>query len=243
MGELQQELVKMVEKVPAFPRSVRRVLQLTADLNYSHKELLRIIEHDPVMTLKILKLVNSVYFGVSGRVASVHQAAVSLGMNTVKNLALSVAARGMLPQVDHGGLQSGPFLLHSVGVGSVARLLGQKVFVSEVVLTECFVAGLLHDFGKVLLSQFVPGEFQKALADARIEGCSLHHAEKKWIGVDHTEVVALLGEKWHLPPGLVLAMRHHHSPESDAPDSIVLHCVRTANQIVKRLQFGDAGSP
>ncbi|MBF0154225.1 MAG: HDOD domain-containing protein [Magnetococcales bacterium] len=243
MGELHQKLVKMVDKMPAFPRSVHRVLQLTSDLNYSHKELIRIINHDPVMTLKVLKMVNSAYFGLPDQVASISQAVVSLSMNTIKNIALSVAARGMLPQLDHGGLHTGQFLLHAVGVGTVARLLARRLDLSNREVTECFVAGLLHDFGKLLFSQFMPGEFQEALISARVEGIPLHQAEKKWIGADHTEVASLLGEKWHLPSGLVTAIRCHHDPHDTAPDSPILHCVQAANSITKLLQFGDAGNP
>ncbi|MBF0136573.1 MAG: HDOD domain-containing protein [Magnetococcales bacterium] len=242
MGELYQKLIKMVDKMPAFPKSVHRVLQLTSDLNYSHKELIRIINHDPVMTLKILKLVNSVYFGFPRQVASINQAVVFLGMNTIKNLALSVATRGMLPQLDHGGLHTNQFLLHSVGVGTVAKLLARKLAVPEPELTDYFVAGLLHDFGKVLFSQFMPGEFQEVLERARVQGISLHLVERDLIGADHTEIGSLLGEKWHLPPDLVTAIRSHHADPATAPDSCMLHCVQVANRITKQLRFGDAGN-
>ncbi|MBF0175405.1 MAG: HDOD domain-containing protein [Magnetococcales bacterium] len=243
MGELHQKLVKMVDRVPAFPKSVHRVLQLTSDLNYSHKELIRTINHDPVMTLKILKLVNSAYFGFSGQVASINQAVVSLGMNTVKNLAISVATRGMLPQLGHGGLHTSQYLLHSVGVGTVAKLLAQKLGEPNQEWTDYFVAGLLHDFGKVLFSQFMPGEFQEALETAKLQRVPLHQAEKKVIGADHTEIGSLLGEKWQLPPRLVAAVRCHHDSHATAPDSRMLHCVQAANYIVRLRRLGDAGDP
>ncbi|MBF0624835.1 MAG: HDOD domain-containing protein [Magnetococcales bacterium] len=243
MSELQQKLVKMVEQMPAFSKSVHQVLHLTADLNYSHKELVRIIDYDPVMTLKILKLVNSAYFGFARKVASINQAVVFLGMNTIKNLALSVATRGILPQLDRGGLHTGHFLTHSVGVATVAKMLARRLGATDREATDYFVAGLLHDFGKVVFSQFMPLEFQEAQRLAKERHCSLRIVERDLIGADHADIGSLLGEKWQLPPDLVLAIRHHHGDKDGQHDSPMLDCVNAANQITKLRGFGDSGSP
>lgn len=235
--------MKLVDRMPAFPNSVHRILQLTADINFSAKELIRIIDHDPVMTVKILKLVNSAYFGLSRKITTIHHAVVFVGINTIKNLAVSIATLGMLPQNTRSGLNMTRFLLHSLGTAAAARLLGLQQGLSEEEATNFFVAGLLHDFGKVVFSQFLPGEHQSALKKAAVEGLSLEQTERAVIGADHAELGALLAEKWQLPPLLVATIREHHRVSGIAEEPVILQAVFTANQIAKFAQFGDSGNP
>ena len=89
-SELQNRLMKVVDQMPPFPKSVHRVIELTNDLNCAPKDLVQVIEHDPVITMKMLKLVNSAFFSLAKSVTSVRHAVVYLGLNTVKNLALTV---------------------------------------------------------------------------------------------------------------------------------------------------------
>ncbi|WP_198947920.1 HDOD domain-containing protein [Magnetofaba australis] len=225
--------------MPAFPKSVHRVLQLTSDLNFQPKDLVSIIDHDPVMTLKILRMVNASYFGLSRKITSINHAVVFVGINTVKNLALSVATRGMLPKINQGGLDTNQFLLHSVGCGAIAKLLARRLGVSEKDSTDFFVAGLLHDFGKVVFSQYMPEEFREAMRIAKERGISLCEAERITLDADHTLIGATLGERWQLPEELVRAIREHHDP---GPEECLLRdCVFVANQMAKKLEIGFAG--
>jgi HD-like signal output (HDOD) protein len=105
---------------------------------------------------------------------------------------------------------------------------------------DCFIAGLLHDFGKVVLAQFMPGEFRAALLGSQKHGISLHQALRSVLGVDHAVVGAMLVEKWRFAPHLVETIRHQFGPE--LLDSDMIACVFGANQIAKKLHFGDAGN-
>jgi len=96
--EFHHRLLAMVESMPAFPESVHQIMSMTADINCSPKDLVKVIERDPIMTMKILKLVNSAFFSLSRNVASVQHALVYLGLNTVKNLAISIATVDALPR-------------------------------------------------------------------------------------------------------------------------------------------------
>ena len=95
--ELERKLGTAVERMPAFPRSVQRVLELTRDINCKPKDLVGVIEKDPVMTMKILKVINSAYYALPQQITSVNQSVVYLGINTIKNLSLPAAAVGILP--------------------------------------------------------------------------------------------------------------------------------------------------
>ena len=161
--ELERKLTTAVERMPAFPKSVQKILELTRNINCLPKELVGVIEKDPVMTMKILKVINSAYYSLPNKITSVNQSVVYLGINTIKNLALSFATVGILPRTNTVGFDIQRYLLHSLATGSVARQLCHAYGNGEADPADCFVAGLLHDFGKVVYAQFMPDEFRRAL--------------------------------------------------------------------------------
>ncbi len=239
--ELERKLTTAVERMPAFPKSVQAVLELTRDINCLPKDLVGVIEKDPVMTVKILRVINSAYYGLPTKIASVAQSVVYLGINTVKNLALSFAAVGILPRFNTAGFDVQKYLLHSLTVAAMARILCEKYARGEADPMDCYIAGLLHDFGKVVFAQFLSVEFMKALAIAVDFERPLYLAEREIIGADHAYVGALLAQKWQFAEPLVECIRDHHE-ESAAP-SAMLDCLRMANLIGRKLALGEAGNP
>jgi putative nucleotidyltransferase with HDIG domain len=236
--ELTKKLAAAVDGMPAFPKSVQRVLELTRDVNSTPKDLVEVIDKDPVLTVKILKVVNSAYYSLPKQITSVGHAVVFLGFNTIKNLALSIAAIGMLPKSNEAGFDGQQYLLHSLATAAIAKQLALKVDDADPM--DCFIAGLLHDFGKVVLAQFMPHEFRAALQGSQEHGISLHLALRSVLGVDHAVVGAMLAEKWRFAPHLVETIRHQYGPELS--DSDMIACVFGANQISKKLNFGFAGN-
>ena len=236
--ELAKKLAAAVDGMPAFPKSVQRVLELTRDVNSTPKDLVEVIDKDPVLTVKILKVVNSAYYSLPKQITSVGHSVVYLGFNTIKNLSLSIAAIGMLPKTSEAGFDGQQYLLHSLATAAIAKQLALKVDDADPM--DCFIAGLLHDFGKVVLAQFMPAEFRTALDVSKQQGTSLHLALRQVIEVDHAVVGAMLVEKWRFAPKLVETIRHQYGPE--LADSDMIACVFGANQISKQLQFGFAGN-
>jgi HD-like signal output (HDOD) protein len=238
--ELERKLGNAVERMPAFPRSVQRVLELTRNINCMPKEIVGVIEKDPVMTMKIFKVINSAYFSLPNKITSVGQSVIYLGINTIKNLALGFAAVGILPRTTPGGFDVQRYLLHSLVVGGVARQLGTQFAKGEVDPGDCYIAGLLHDFGKIVLAQYLPAEFHQAIAHAAEKGIPLHEAESWVIGVGHGPVGAMLAQRWAFPVELVECIRDHHDPTAG---SALLDCLRTADQIVRQRGIGNSGNP
>lgn len=225
----------MCERMPAFPASVQKVITLTSDINSSPKDLVRVIDHDPVLTMKILKVANSAYFGLSRKVVSINHAVVYLGLNTVKHVALAIAAIGSLPTENDAGFDMQDFLQHSLTTAVVTRALARKRKVPEVDAANYFVAGLLHDIGKVVFAQFRPAEFRSALEKARNGACPLHIAEEEIIGHTHAEVGAFLCESWDFPENLIRAIRNHHLIDmADAEDRIG-QCLFVGNALANHL--------
>ncbi|MGR3318167.1 MAG: HDOD domain-containing protein [Candidatus Anammoxibacter sp.] len=236
-----KQLLDMVEKMPAFPKSVNRVIELSSDINSSHKDLVAVIEHDPVMTLKVLKLINSTYFGLAREVTSVNYAVVYVGLNTVKNLAISIASIGMLPSENEAGLNIDQFLYHSISTAALAKLLSKHMGVSDIESSDYFVAGLLHDFGKIVFAQFMPKEYKQVLyLQEKYAKCSVD-AEKEIIGADHSKVGMLLGERWNLASRVIEGIKLHHSAKNDDNESnkLLINIVFIANKLSMELGGAD----
>lgn len=240
MQDVRKKLIAAVEKMPAFPKSVHQVLKLASDINCSQKDLVEVIKKDPVFTLKILRLVNSAYFGLSREITSINHASVYLGLNTLKNVALGLAAVGAIPRTNMAGLDMGAFWLHSLAVAAGTRMLGSMLGVSRDEAADYFAAGLLHDIGKAVFALYMTDGFKAACEKASTESIPLYQAEIEVMGASHTEIGALLAEKWNLPADLHDAISRHHAPDEGESTQLV-DCIFAANQISKKLAFGSAG--
>ena len=239
--DVRGRLLEAVGRMPAFPENVQRVLEIAGDINCSQKDLVEALKRDPVFTLKILRLVNSPYFGLAREITSINHAGVYFGLNTLKNVALGLAAVGAVPKAASERLDMGAFWLHSLAVAACASMLGLRLGVSRDDVANFFAAGLLHDIGKVVLALYMPGEFAAAARKAAEPGAALHRCEREVIGATHADVGGLLAEKWNLPGELREAIYTHHSMGRGG-DFILNDCLFAADQISKKLSFGSAGN-
>lgn len=243
MGQLSAALEKRlstaVEKMPAFPRSVQRILELTRDINCLPKDLIGVIEKDPVITIKILKLVNSAYYRLPNKITSINQSVVYLGINTVKNLAVNFSTIGMLPDHNGAGFDIQNYLMHSLASASISRELASRYAAAEGDPTDCYIAGLLHDFGKVVFAQFMADEFHQALELSASQNLPLHEAEEQIIGADHTVVGAMLAKRWQFPDELVACISGHHTPGFS---SALAECLYVADRIAEHLGYDSNGN-
>ncbi|MCK9605531.1 MAG: HDOD domain-containing protein [Methylomonas sp.] len=236
----EEQLLVFVDKMPAFRSSVQRLLLLAADLNADGREIVQVIESDPLMTVKILKVINSPFYGLAQKISSVQRAVVHLGINTIKNLALSVAAIGVLPTKNQAGFDTHAFLLHSLTTAALCKLLADRLKVPLMQGSDYFVAGLLHDFGKIVFAEFIPTAYKQVLDTAKEQEINLFQAELDILGTDHSQAGKLLAEHWGLANELVEAIDHHHSEHLHTQ---LGDCLFAANQISKKLGFGFAGNP
>ncbi|KJR42631.1 signal transduction protein [Candidatus Magnetoovum chiemensis] len=242
MEESKERIIKMVDKMPAFPKSVHRILELTSDINCDPKALVQVIEHDPVLIVRILNVVNSAAFGLSRKITSINHAVVYVGLNTVKNLALSTATIGMLPRKNKAGFNMDHFLMHSLSTAAISRVLARRQGIGETELFDYFLAGLLHDIGKIVFAQFVPMKFKDALMLAEEQSIHLHKAEKEVFNANHAQVGALLTERWQLPDNIVNSIANHHSAHKNSDKrTLIDDCLFVANQISKELNYGFGG--
>lgn len=229
--EVSKRLETAVDRMPAFPRSVQKILELSRDINCTPKNIMEVIEKDPVMTIKVLKVINSAYFSLPYKITSVDRAVVYIGINTIKNLALSLAAVGILPTRNEAGFDTERYLQHSLVTAGIARYLASRYADGDVDPMDCYIAGLLHDFGKVVFAQFMPEDFHKALKRSDENGRPLHESELEMIGADHAMVGAMLAKRWNFPDELVTCVRDHHTLPSG--NSLMAECLYLADRISK----------
>lgn len=231
-GDLIRKFDAAADQMPAFPKSVQKVLELAKNIDCDAKDIAAVIEKDPVMTAKILKVLNSPYYSLPSKITSINRSIVYLGFNTVKNLALGIASIGVLPRVNKADFDIQHYLNHSLYVAGLARMLYGRLS-PKGDSTESYIAGLLHDFGKVVFAQFMADEFRQALELSKSEGIPLYLAERQILGADHCLMGSMLAEKWQFPDPLVDAIRHHHDESWQGSDTLV--CVVAANHLSKRL--------
>ncbi len=235
----KDRLITLVEKMPVFPKSVQKVVQLASNIDASPKEIIQVIECDPILTVKILKVINSAIYAFPTKINSVQRAVVLIGLNTIKNLALSIAGMGMLKSLGKSNFDINDFLLHAMTTAAISRRLAERLSLPALECSDCFVAGLLHDFGKAVFAEYLPEPFELALRKSRESNISLHQAELEFIGFNHAQAGQILATKWGLSEVLVNAIAYHH----DYPSNNVAECIYAANQISKQLMFGNAGNP
>lgn len=236
---LSKKISDAIGKMPAFPKSMQRILELSRDINCPPKELVSVIEKDPVMTMKLLHIINSAYYSFPKQITSVNQSIVYIGLNTIKNMALSFSVTGVLPQQNAAGFDMQRHLMHSLVTASLARILCQKFSRDGTDPGDCNLAGLLHDFGKVVFAQFMPEEFRQALRFSAEKNVPLHVAEQQIIGVDHSVVGAMLVEGWQFPKNISDTIRHHH--DGAFPNSTLHHCLFVADQLSKHSSLNNSG--
>ena len=227
----ENRLLEMVAQMPAFPASAYRIIELSNDLNCAPRDLVEVIEHDPILTLNILKLVNSAYFGLATEVTSVKHAVVYLGINTIKNAGLSIAAIGTLPKTANCGFDMERFWYHSLLTAAMTKTVSEAYSRDETERSSCFVSGLLHDVGKAVFAQFVPKEYESCLHRSREDVVPFYLIEAEEFGLDHAELGGRVAAQWDLPEELVLAIQNHHSLDNAAEAPLVEKALVVGNQL------------
>jgi len=237
------QINEYIDRMPSLSTTVTRVLEICNKPNTSPNDLNKVISLDPVLTGQVLKLINSAYYSLPNQITSLTRAIIMLGLNTVKNLALSTAILGTLKKSQTGDIMSmDDFWTHSICVGVTAKALANRRGVHVTMLEEYFVAGLLHDLGKIPMCARFLGEYEEALELAVLEQGPLERAESLIFGFDHGQVGQMIAEKWQLNATLVESLHYHHHPEMAAEEhKQIVALVSLANLYANVYELGGAG--
>ena len=221
-----------LQTLATIPMMVKKLLNVFDDPALSLREIAAFVSNDPLLTTHLLKAVNSPLFGFTGRVTSITQALLLLGLNAAKGLLLGVEA------FRHAkGLEE--LWAHSVGTAIMARVTGKKAGLQET--EDLFVAGLIHDIGKVFLNLKLPNEYHRALTLAHTREAFIIDTEKEVFETTHAEVAGWVLERWHLSPSLIEPIRYHHEPSLAKKQSAGTAVVHFSDVLTRALGFGSGG--
>ena len=217
-NEIQQEVLSglnRLEALPTLPSVAAHVFEIASAPNSSASDLTKVIVNDPSLTSKILKVVNSAFYGFPQKIGTVKHAVVVLGMNEIMDVAFGVAAAKAFEVTPIEGLFDPKAVWHhSMCTALIAQNLCQRIPKYEKQKLGGFTAGLLHDFGKIFLAQ----NFHEIYTDIHIQGAKqglpLFELEEERLGLNHALIGELLASNWNLPEYLVQAIAFHHQPFS-----------------------------
>ena len=198
-----QKIIAGIDDLPTLPRTVLKITELVNNPKSSVKDIARIITDDQVLTARLLKLVNSSFYGFPQRISTVNSAVVLLGFDAIRSLLLTTSVFDLFAGRNKKSKQDQEkFWDHSLGCAVGAKVIGN--YLRHDKIEELFVAGLLHDIGKIVEMLYLPDEFAKVVATINKKNILMLTAEEQVLGYDHAEIGQLLAGKWNLPIKLCL---------------------------------------
>lgn len=238
--QFKLKVTSAIEKVPSLPLTALKIVKLANDINSPPKDMLDTIKMDPMITAKVLKLINSSYFGLSQQVTDLRQALVMLGANTVKNIALASALLSTMRSTSSfsGGLDQDALWLRSLATACGAKLAAKNAGVPRAQIEEFFLLGLLHDCGRIFCFQMLPQEYMAVLIKAQKEQLPLSDVELSELEMRSPQIGGLLAERWQLPGNIHDAILYHENPLESKEHGREVAIVTVARHLVQSLNLG-----
>lgn len=228
---LEKRIVKTVSDLPSMPQAVHKAQALVQSSSSSLKDVARLIETDQALAINVLRLANSAHYSRIGKVSSVQEAAIVLGLKALGELITVAFTSELLGSSLKGyGLPAKSLWKHSLAAAIGSRMIANMKF--PALANEAFFAGLIHDVGKLILDPYVlekKEDFLKLLGDSQHTFLT---AEKKIFGFDHAEIAAKVCQKWNFSQSTSIAIKYHHDPSRSLGNKLA-YIVHAADQIAK----------
>jgi putative nucleotidyltransferase with HDIG domain len=239
----KKKIDEYIKNMPSLPTSVAKVLEICNNPQTSPADLNHVISLDPVLVGRVLKLINSAYYSLGQQVTSLVRAIIMLGINTVKNLALSSSVVGNLTKNKAAaGLNMEGFWRHSLCVGVSAKAIAKKRGLDPKQLEEYFAAGLLHDIGKIPLNAVLANDYMLTISASDRDRLSLVRVEDRNLGINHCTAGAMIVNAWKLEGAVGDAIVYHHSHlDYDGPFRDLLYTIILANRFALEAEIGFSG--
>lgn len=244
-----QNKLKEVDKLdlPTLPSTYYQIEELITKNKATVNNLSEIIQSDPSLTAKILMLVNSASFGLRQEIKTLSRAINIIGFNELSNLVLATAVIKMFPPYEGAHFSLQKFWEHSIAVGTAAKIIAKNLNRKFMInAQEAFTAGLIHDIGKLVMKEFYPTQFGKALIHCKTYKTTLADAEDSLFGYNHQHIGHALAREWKLPSIYHSAIGFHHHPQEVSPKHphfAMIAVVHLANILAKANLLGSGGDP
>ncbi|MBU1139252.1 MAG: HDOD domain-containing protein, partial [Proteobacteria bacterium] len=223
------QVFNQVDSLPSLPATVSRVISVTADPESSANDLMEAILPDQSMCATILKIANSAFFGMPREVATIDKAVTVLGFNEVHNIVLGKAVFNSFQKIGPGSKEIvQDFWNHSFSCALTAKILAEDLGCSP---SELFIAGLIHDIGKLVILMALPGEYLPILELTGMQQNQCHQLESKTFEISHEQVGFRLLTRWLFPERLINSVGFHHHPQNDGPHSLYALIVQLSDTL------------
>jgi putative nucleotidyltransferase with HDIG domain len=220
-----QRFIKRFSDLSTTPALLGKVLSLIGDDSSSTDELIDLISYDPAMAERVLRVANSAFFAHSGQIKDIHQAVLFLGLDRIKAVAVGMTVMNIFPSP--GSFHVENLWLHSYEVAFISSMISENTALTQP--QECFLAGLLHDMGRIVFYNMDHLRFHRIeTTDTMLE------QERALFGCTHAEAGAWFADEIQLPPGIVTTIRHHHKP-SAAPEEMSMVAVVSLAEALSRM--------
>lgn len=225
--------------LPSLPTVYHHVQRVVNDPNASIEMIVQIVGEDPGLTLRLLRLSNSSFYGFPQKINTLDEAVRLIGLKQVRDLCLATVLLEVFPQEKLECEFANGFWKHSIACGIATRLLAQAQGQHRV--EKYFVMGLLHDIGKLPILMHEREKFDQILQVVDSSGRSMYQVETELLGYNHTEVGALILKEWKMPQGLIDIVQDHHDPQKIISGSQEIALVHVANLLSHALAIGTSG--
>lgn len=250
-GSLRSRVLEKLDKIedlPSLPAVINRLTAAISDKSSSAEDVAKIMEDDPAIMARVLKVVNSAFYpNMSNReITSVRHAVVRLGYDAVLNIALTTSVFSVFKEDHAMAFNRKEFWRHCIVTGLISNVVcgfSDKRSVEGLQQDSVALAGLLHDMGKIILEQYFYDAFTEILKFGKEKQMPLYEIESEAFGISHAEIGAWLARKWKLGDDLVSAIQYHHNPQI-APEQYreITSLVHVADYICNMKNLGQSGN-
>ena len=228
-------LVRKIQSLPTLPKVVEKLMLMVESPDVSPKDVGKLISSDQVLGARVLRLVNSSFYGFPGRISSISHAIILLGFNVIKGVVLSASVFDLMERSMVGLWE------HSLGAAIVSGTISRTLGLSEP--EEISTAALLHDIGKVLVRVSLTSDYDKIIDQVNAKQISFREAELEILEVDHAEIGQWLSREWNLPEKLSIPIAGHHEPDTAVKFKDRVAVVHISDAIVRACGIGNGGDP
>jgi putative nucleotidyltransferase with HDIG domain len=230
------ECIDRMKHLPPGPRVLARLLPLLSQPNIDSEQVVELIRYDPSLTTSVLHACNSAYLGAANPASGIEEAVMRLGFKQVYRMVASISTAPALRPAQEGyGIENGELWKYSVTAAVAAQLIAKDKGDDESLV---FTGALVHDIGKIILSQSLEEVYAKLIEETTKNGSSLLEAEKNTLGVQHAEIGGRLLARWNFPEDLVAAVEFHHEPAAATPHNRLAAYLYVGNMISHFLGHG-----
>lgn len=231
-----REMLKKFNDTKTLPHVALRLAQLISNDNTRMNEFEKMIKMDPTLVVRLLRVVNSPYYGLRSKVDSIARAVVLLGMKNLRNIVVTTGIKEVFAKGSDEEIFSRTQLwLHCVAVGICSQMISERIFGRAG--DDAYLCGILHDIGIIVEDQVAQDLFMQVCKNYTPNAKPFVEYEKETIGTDHCEIGHLLAHQWNLPADVQAGIKNHHNTKGEILPSSLTGIIQTANYIVTRFNY------